>query len=115
MRIKTISATYTQKFNLGNYENCELSTFVAAEVDEDDENIDLAIQLLYEYAKKGVITEAQKIVKLHDVYNPTVAYYAKNRKVETKGMERKEDEDIEHGGGADIHNLYDEYPEDIGF
>lgn len=53
MIIQKIGVDYARKFNLGNYESCELAAHIWAGV-EQGENIDDCFNLLFDIAKEKV-------------------------------------------------------------
>lgn len=53
MKFKTFGATYTRKFNLGNYESVEIGASVYADVDMDDE-VDKTLNYMLSVCKKSV-------------------------------------------------------------
>jgi hypothetical protein len=55
MKIKSI--TYTQRFNMGNYEHIEISA--VAEI-EDQDKADQAMTSLKEYVQKGLTAKVQE-------------------------------------------------------
>lgn len=62
MRINTISATYSRKFNLGDYEALELSETTWANLDEEDDP-DHCLDELMRMAKMSVFRTASPILK----------------------------------------------------
>ena len=45
MNIRTITATYTRKYNMGNYESLELSTMLVGDLDLNDDPIEAQQEL----------------------------------------------------------------------
>jgi hypothetical protein len=46
MKITSISATYTRKFNLGDYESLEASETIWCQLDENDDPVDSMDQIM---------------------------------------------------------------------
>lgn len=45
MNIRTVTATYTRKYNMGNYESLELSTMLVGDLDLNDDPIEAQQEL----------------------------------------------------------------------
>jgi hypothetical protein len=71
VEIQGVSASYTQKFNLGNYESLELSVFMHARV-EIGEDHEVCAELLMTQARERVLTEAKQITSEHEILCPSV-------------------------------------------
>lgn len=63
LKIKTVSVTYGRKINLGNYNSCEASITVWADVDEDEKNIHAVMTQLWTMVKENVKTQTAKLRK----------------------------------------------------
>ncbi len=62
MQHTTVGITYTQKFNLGNYESLELGINLYAKVDADEDSEAVA-ELLWQQAKASVKAQANSVLK----------------------------------------------------
>lgn len=62
MQHTTVGITYTQKFNLGNYESLELGINLYAKVDAD-EDADAVTDFLWQQAKASVKAQAAPVLK----------------------------------------------------
>jgi hypothetical protein len=63
MEIKTISVTYTRKFNLGDYESLELSCSLWGQIDPAEEDAQGATQFLFQQAKASVKEAALPVIQ----------------------------------------------------
>lgn len=54
MKIEKITATYSRKWNLGDYESVEASAFLCAELDDPNDDPELVSEYLNVLAKKAV-------------------------------------------------------------
>ena len=80
MKIKSI--TYTQRFNMGNYEHIEISA--VAEI-EDQDKADQAMASLKEYVQKGLNAKVQEPVKEEEIKpEPVVEASVKEKKPKAK-------------------------------
>ena len=61
MQHTTVGITYTQKFNLGNYESLELGINLYAKVDPD-EDLEAVAELLWQQAKASVKAQAVPVL-----------------------------------------------------
>lgn len=62
MQHTTVGVTYTQKFNLGNYESLELGINLYAKVDPDEE-AEAVTELLLKQAEAIVKAQADPVLK----------------------------------------------------
>jgi hypothetical protein len=62
MEIKTISVTYTRKFNLGDYESLELSCSLWGQIDKE-EDAEGATQFLFQQAKASLKEAALPVIQ----------------------------------------------------
>ena len=63
MEIKTISVTYSRKFNLGDYESLELSCSLWGQIDPAEEDAEGATQFLFQQAKASIKEAAMPVIK----------------------------------------------------
>lgn len=82
----TVGITFTQKFNLGNYESVELSvTFYARS--EQDEPVEGCAEFLIEKAKESVYRQAKKVTDAHDVTCPSIQKYYMGKRIDRLPIE----------------------------
>lgn len=60
--VKTVSVQYGRKINLGDYNSAEISITVWADLDEG-EDVQAALDLLYQQAKDNVKKQAMPLLK----------------------------------------------------
>jgi hypothetical protein len=73
MIVENVSVSYTQKFNLGNFESLELGVFIHAKTEGEDH--EACAELLIEQARERVLTEAKRVTAAHDITCPSVKKY----------------------------------------
>jgi hypothetical protein len=77
MIIQKIGVQYNRKFNLGNYEACELAAHVWGAVEQNDE-VDDCFNLLFDIAKEKVKDNVPPSYKAHTPnYTETFTKYGK--------------------------------------
>lgn len=81
MRVKTVSARYSQKFNLGNYESFEVDVFLAADIDHDEPE-SACIEYLIQQGRESVVNAAQKITEAHNVDHPTIKKFYMGKEID---------------------------------
>lgn len=84
MQHTTVGITYTQKFNLGNYESLELGINLYAKVDPD-EDLEAVAELLWQQAKASVKAQAVPVLN-------GVNYQAQVKRNESWATVSEEDE-----------------------
>lgn len=68
MKIKTLTATYDRRFNLGDYNSLRIEVSVSAELDEEDwaDAVMLAIQLRAREAVRSEYIRLKDSVRSHE-------------------------------------------------
>jgi hypothetical protein len=89
----TVGITFTQKFNLGNYESAELSVTFYART-EQDEPVDGVAEFLVEKAKESVYRQAKIVTDAHDVTCPSIQKYYMGKKIDKLPSEVTQTPDI---------------------
>ena len=87
MNIQKIGVQYNRKFNLGNYESCELSAHIWAGVEQGDD-VDDCFNLLFDIAKQKVKANIPPSYKATQAnYTETFTKYGKTvDKVDKSGL-----------------------------
>lgn len=65
-RVKTVSVQYGRKLNLGDYNSAEVSITLWADLDED-EDVQGAVDVLYQQAKDNVKKQAMPLLKAEPI------------------------------------------------
>jgi hypothetical protein len=109
MIIQKIGVAYERKFNLGNYEHCQLAAHVWAGVEQGDD-IDDCFNLLFDIAKEKVKDNVPPSYKAHTPnYTETFSKYGK--KVDNKSLintAASVDEDFDPVGDHKLGSSFDE-------
>jgi len=112
----TVGITFTQKFNLGNYESAELSvTFYARS--EQNEPIEGVTEFLLEKAKESVYRQAKKVTDAHDVTCPSIQKYYMGKKIDRLPSEANKPKSVISLAqlNGDMANETINYDPDYGF
>lgn len=81
MLITHISAEYSQKANLGNFESVSISLNIHGKP-EDGEDPDACYEFLLNQAQRFVIVKLQEITEAHSVACPSVVKYFAGKEID---------------------------------
>jgi hypothetical protein len=87
MEIKTISVTYSRKFNLGDYESLELSCSLWGQIDPAEEDAEGATQFLFQQAKASVKEAALPVLQASNYQTNKAKMYKQSAKTQQDELE----------------------------